>query len=94
MLKLALNLVLPAVGIVLAALVQLAFTTLWPGIQVVPSLVVSVDSYFVVLLTVGLCFVAGAWAQTAPPHIPSCKSFRKREHRDFIEVVRYRRPHA
>ena len=69
MLKLALNLVLPAVGIVLAALVQLAFTTLWPGIQVVPSLVVSVDSYFVVLLTVGLCFVAGAWAQRNVPTI-------------------------
>jgi hypothetical protein len=68
-LKLALNLVLPAVGIVLAALVQLGFTTLWPGIQVVPSLVVSVDSYIVVLLTVGLCFVAGGWAQRNVPTI-------------------------
>lgn len=69
MLKLALNLVLPAVGVVLAALVQLAFTTLWPGIQVVPSLVVSVDSYLVVLLTVGLCFVTGGWAQRNVPTI-------------------------
>jgi hypothetical protein len=69
MLRLVLNLVLPAAGIVLAALVQLAFTTLWPGIQMVPSRVVSVDSYFVVLLTVGLCFVAGRWAQRNVPTI-------------------------
>ena len=69
MLKLALNLVLPAGGIVLAALVQFAFTTLWPGIQVVPSLVVSVDSYFVVLQTAGLCIVAGGWAQRNVPTI-------------------------
>jgi hypothetical protein len=69
MLNLALNLVLPTAGIVLAALGQLAFTALWPGIQVAPSLVVSIDSYFVVLLTVGLCFVAGGWAQRNAPTI-------------------------
>jgi hypothetical protein len=69
MLKLALNFALPAVGIVLAALVQLALTTLWPGIKVVPSLVVSIDSYFVVLLALGLCVVAGGWAQRNVPTI-------------------------
>jgi hypothetical protein len=69
MLKLTLNVALPAVGIVLAALVQLALTTLWPGIKVVPSLVASIDTYFVVLLTVGLCFVAGGWAQRNVPTI-------------------------
>jgi hypothetical protein len=69
MLKLALNFALPAAGIVLAALVQLALTTLWPGIKVVPSLVVSIDSYFVVLLVIGLCFVAGGWAQRNVPTI-------------------------
>jgi hypothetical protein len=65
--KLTVNAALPAMGIVLAALVQLALTTLWPGIKVVPSLVVSIDSYFVVLLTVGLCFIAGGWAQRNVP---------------------------
>ena len=69
MLKLALNLTLPALGIVLAALAQLALTTLWPGIQVIPSVVVSVDSYFVVLLTIGLCFYAGRWTQRNVPTI-------------------------
>ena len=69
MLKLALSLTLPALGIVLAALAQLALTTLWPGIQVVPSVVVSVDSYFVVLLTIGLCFYAGGWTQRNVPTI-------------------------
>jgi hypothetical protein len=69
LLKLILNVALPALGIVLAALVQLALTTLWSGIKVVPSLVVSIDSYFVVLLTVGLCFVAGDWAQRSVPTI-------------------------
>jgi hypothetical protein len=43
MLKLILNLALPGLAIVVAALAQLAITTLWPGIQLVPSAVVSLD---------------------------------------------------
>ncbi len=69
MLKLALNFALPALGIVVAALAQLALTTLWPGIEIIPSVLVSVDSYFVVLLTVGLCFHAGRWTQRNVPTI-------------------------
>jgi hypothetical protein len=69
MLKLALNFALPALGIVTAALAQLALTALWPGIQGIPSVVVSVDSYFVVLLTVGLCFLSGVWTQRNVPTI-------------------------
>jgi hypothetical protein len=69
MLKLALNFALPALGIVVAALAQLALTTLWPGIQGISSVVVSIDSYFVVLLTVGLCFFAGGWTQRNVPTI-------------------------
>ncbi len=69
MLKLALNFALPALGIVVAALAQLALTTLWPGIEIIPSVLVSVDSYFVVLLTVGLCFLAGRWTQRNVPTI-------------------------
>src|SRR5260221_946505 len=69
MLKLALNFALPALGIVVAALAQLALTTLWPGIEIIPSVLVSVDSYFVVLLTVGLCFLAGSWTQRNVPTI-------------------------
>jgi hypothetical protein len=60
--KLVANLALPAVGIVVPALAQLALTTLWPGIQAIPSAVVSIDSYIVLLLALGLCFLAGSWA--------------------------------
>ena len=66
MLKLATNLALPAVAIIVAALAQLVLTTLWPGIQAVLSPVVSLDSYFVVLLVLGLCFLAGRWAHRNP----------------------------
>jgi hypothetical protein len=69
MLKLALNLALPAAGILLAALAQLALTTVWPRIKIVHSGYVSIDSYFVVLLALGLCFVAGRWAQRNAPTI-------------------------
>ena len=67
MLKLTLNVALPALGIILAALLQLALTTLWPEIKMIPSVVVSLDSYFVILLTIGLCFVAGSWAHRNVP---------------------------
>jgi hypothetical protein len=67
MLKLATILVLPALGIVVAALAQLALTTLWPGIQRVPSGALSIDSCIVVLLTFGLCFFAGRWANSNVP---------------------------
>jgi hypothetical protein len=69
MFKLAVNLALPALGIVAAALAQLALTTLWPGIQAVPSAVVSLDSYFVVLLALGLCFLAGRWTHHNLPTV-------------------------
>jgi hypothetical protein len=69
MLKLFANLALPALGIVIAALAQLGVTTLWPGMQLIPSGVVSIDSYFVVLLTFGLCFFAGRWAHTNVPTV-------------------------
>ena len=68
MLKLLLSLTLPALGIVIAALLQFALTTLWPGIQMLPSAIVSVDSYVAVLLTIGLCFLAGHWTQQ---HVPT-----------------------
>ena len=69
MLKLALNAALPAVGIILAALVQLAYETLWPAIKFAPFLFVSIDSYLVVLLAMGFCFVAGGLAQRNVPTI-------------------------
>lgn len=69
MLKLALNLALPAMGIVVAALAQLALTTLWPRIQFVPSAVVSLDSYIAVLLAFGLCFLAGRWTHRIVPTV-------------------------
>jgi|SRR5882724_4230525 len=69
MIKLAVNLALPALGIVVAALTQLALTTLWPGIQAVPFTVVSLDSYVVVLLALGLCFLAGGWTHHNVPTI-------------------------
>jgi hypothetical protein len=69
MLKLALNLALPALGIVLAALAQLALTTLWPGIQSIPSPVASFDSYIAVLLALGLCFLAGRWTHHIVPTV-------------------------
>jgi hypothetical protein len=69
MLKLVLNFALPAIAIILATLVQLALTSLWPGIQVVPSPVVSIDTYVVVFLALGLSFVAGGRAQLNVPTI-------------------------
>jgi len=69
MLKLALNLALPGLAIVVAALAQLALTTLWPGIQAVPSAVVSIDSYIVLLLALGLCFLAGRWTHRIVPTV-------------------------
>jgi hypothetical protein len=67
--KLVLNLALPALAIVVAALAQLALTTLWPGIEVAPSAVVSLDSYIVILLALGLCFMAGRWAHRIVPTV-------------------------
>jgi hypothetical protein len=67
--KLVWNLALPALAIVVAALAQLALTTFWPGIQVVPSAVVSLDSYIVLLLALGLCFLAGRWAHRIVPTV-------------------------
>jgi len=69
MFKLAVNLALPALGIIVAALAQLALTTLWPGIQAVPSAVVSLDSYVDVLLALGLCFLAGRWTHHNLPTV-------------------------
>ena len=63
MIKLALSFVFPAVGICIAALAQVGLEELWPGIRMVPSFAVSIDSYFVVLLSVGLCFLAGRWTR-------------------------------
>jgi hypothetical protein len=67
--KLVLNLALPVLAIVVAALTQLALTSLWPGIQSVPSAVVSLDSYIVLLLALGLCFLAGLWAHRIVPTV-------------------------
>src|ERR1700732_1805338 len=67
--KLALNLALPALAIVVEALAQLALTSLWPGIQLVPSVVVSLDSYIVLLRALGLCFLAGQWAHRTVPTV-------------------------
>jgi hypothetical protein len=69
MLKLILSLALPGLAIVVAALAQLALTTLWPGIQVVPSAVVSIDSYIVLLLALGLPFLAGRWTHRIVPTV-------------------------
>jgi hypothetical protein len=68
MLKLAVNLALPALGIAAAALAQLALTSLWPGIRAIPFPVVSLDSHFAVLLALGLCFLAG---RTAHHNVPT-----------------------
>jgi hypothetical protein len=67
--KLVLNLALPALAIVVAALAQLALTSFWPGIRLVPSAVVSLDSYIVLLLALGLCFLAGQWAHRIVPTV-------------------------
>jgi hypothetical protein len=69
MLKLILNLALPGLAIVVAALAQLAITTLWPGIQLVPSAVASLDSYIAVLLALGFCFLAGRWTHHIVPTV-------------------------
>ena len=69
MLRLLVSLGLPALGILVAALVQVALTTLWPGIHTLPFTVITIDSYVVVLLTMGLCFCAGRWTQRNAPTI-------------------------
>jgi hypothetical protein len=69
MIKLAVNLALPALGIVVAAFTQLALTTLWPGIRAIPFVVVSLDSYVAALLALGLCYLAGRWARHNVPTI-------------------------
>jgi hypothetical protein len=69
MLKLILNLALPGLAIVVAALAQLALTTLWPGIQFVPFALVSIDGYIVLLLALGLSFLAGRWTHCIDPTI-------------------------
>ena len=62
-LKAGLSLAMPAVAIVLAALVQLALTSLWPQVQRIHFPVASVDSYAAVLLAGALCFAAGRFLQ-------------------------------
>jgi hypothetical protein len=55
MIKLAVNLALSALGIVAAALTQLALTALWPGIKAIPFPMVSLNSYVTVLLALVPC---------------------------------------
>jgi hypothetical protein len=74
MLKLAINVVLPAVGIFLAALIQLAVNTLWPALKFVPFLYFSIDSYLLVSLAAGFCFVAGGLAQRSVPTVAGAAS--------------------
>ena len=60
-LEVVVSLALPAAAIVIAALAQLVLTAIWPGIRAIRSSIVSIDSYFVLILAVGLCFVAARW---------------------------------
>lgn len=72
--KLGLSLAFPALAILVAALAQLVATTLWPGIARIPSVVVSLDGYAVVILAMGLCCFAGRWSQRNVPGIAGAAS--------------------
>ena len=63
MLKLGLSFLLPALAILGAALARHLLTLMWPGIQQLPSPVMSVDSYLENLLAIALCFLAGRWTR-------------------------------
>jgi hypothetical protein len=62
-LKLALSFLLPAFAILGAALARHLLTLMWPGIQQLPSPVMSVDGYLENLLAIALCFLAGRWTR-------------------------------
>jgi hypothetical protein len=61
--KHGLALFLPALAILGASFAQYLLILVWPGIQRLPSVVVSIDSYLVNLLTFGLCVLAGRWTR-------------------------------
>jgi hypothetical protein len=61
--KHGLALLLPALAILGASFAQYLLTLVWPEIQRLPSVVVSIDSYLVNLLTFGLCVLAGRWTR-------------------------------
>ena len=61
--KLLVSLLLPALAIFMAALAQHILTTTWPGIREIRFPIVTIDSYFVVLSSGFLCFLAGAILQ-------------------------------
>ncbi|MBW8079006.1 MAG: hypothetical protein GJU76_13225 [Gallionella sp.] len=57
--KLLASVLLPALAILLAAFAQHILTIIWPGIREIRVPVVTVDSYFAVLSSGVLCFLAG-----------------------------------
>lgn len=57
--KLLASLLLPLLAIVLAALAQHLLTAAWPGIREIRFPIATVDSYFGVLTSGALCFLAG-----------------------------------
>jgi hypothetical protein len=61
--KLIVALVLPALAIVVAAAIQFALNSWWPGLQHLPVSPVTLDSYVAVLLILGLCVLAGRWTR-------------------------------
>ena len=58
--KLLVSLLLPALAIFVAALAQHMLITAWPGIREIRFPIATVDSYFFVLSSGFLCFLAGA----------------------------------
>ena len=63
MVKLGLAFLFPALAILGAAFAHHLLTLVWPGIQQLPSIFMSIDNYLVNLLTIALCFLAGRWAR-------------------------------
>ena len=61
--KLLASLLLPALAIFVAALAQHILVIAWPGIREIRFPIVTADSYFDVLLTGFLCFLAGVTLQ-------------------------------
>lgn len=57
--RLMISLLLPGLAIFLAALAQHVLTMVWPGVREIRFPVVSADSYFGVLCSGILCFLAG-----------------------------------
>ncbi len=57
--KLLVSVSLPALASFLAAFAQHMLTIIWPGIREIRVPVVMADSYFVVLSSGVLCFLAG-----------------------------------